>query len=69
MTPNGFFLGAKSIFRPEKLTIPSMDNDVDVLPIDKDSVNVSKKSDAVKGDYCDQSYDCLKDHFCNQIPR
>ena len=68
-------LGAKSKLRPENLTIPvpNFDNmSEQKLNVESNSLETDKDSNCgekIKADFCDQAYDCLKDHFCSQLPK
>ena len=70
-------LGAKSKSRPSNLEIPvptpsidnTIDQELDKLSSNSETTNNCTSGDHIKADFCDQEYDCLKEHFCSELPR
>ena len=62
-------LGAKSKLRPKNLTIPVPNVCDSTLNISSNSSETASTcGDNIKADFCDLEYDCLKEHFCSQLP-
>ena len=66
-------LGAKAKPRPPNLEIPVPTPSIFDPKLDTPSssceANICTSGDNIKADFCDQEYDCLKEHFCSQLPR